>query len=218
MVSSDQLSCAARCLGSGFSFFLLLLLNHFILIFLSVISPPTSRALLQSMPTSWASSSLFFHRIIMFKIMNTVGGASKQEEGSLCRLGYSVAAAHLPSLPLFSRHNEPRDFKAGTERGRRRGRRREEGSVGGRLDSIRGEEGAGETAETAKKEKERKKEKSCFRSDVRRHYRGLLISKLYGHPTETHLHFVLQQLNQYSAHGVEGGKKIAHSHAAKYKT
>lgn len=85
--------------------------------------------------------------------------ASKQEEGSLCRLGYSVAAAHLPSLPLFSQHNEPRDIKAGTERGRRQGRRREEGSVGawegggegGRLDSIRGEERAGETAEMAKK-------------------------------------------------------------------
>lgn len=74
----------------------------------------------------------------------------------------------------------------------------EAGGEGGRLDSIRGEEGAGETAETAKK--------SCFRSDVQRHDRGLLISKLYGHPTETHLHFVLQQLNQYSAHGVEGKK------------
>lgn len=145
--------------------------------------------------------------------MNTVRGgvtkvASKQEEGSLCRLGYSVAAAHLPSLPLFSRHNEPRDIKARTERGRRRGRRREGGSVGGwggeggRLDSIRGEEGAGETAEMAKKKE------AVFRSDVQRHYRGLLISKLYGHPAETHLHFVLQQLNQYSAHGVEGEKKM----------
>lgn len=28
--------------------------------------------------------------------------ASKQEEGSLCRLGYSVAAAHLPSLRFHS--------------------------------------------------------------------------------------------------------------------
>lgn len=57
--------------------------------------------------------------------MNTTRGrgegakvASKQEEGSLCRLGYSVAAAHLPSLPLFSPHNEPGDIKAGTEKGK----------------------------------------------------------------------------------------------------
>lgn len=101
--------------------------------------------------------------------------------------------------------------EGGEDGGGRRGvwERGREGGEGGRLDSIRGEEGAGETAETAKK--------SCFRSDVQRHYRGLLISKLYGHPTETHLHFVLQQLNQYSAHGVEG-KKNAHSHAAERET
>lgn len=66
-----------------------------------------------------------------------------------------------------------------------------------RLDSIRGEEGA---------EEEQKRQKNCFCSDVQCDYRGLLISKLYGHPTETHLHFVQQQLNRYSTHGVEGKK------------
>lgn len=83
-------------------------------------------------------------------------------------------------------------MEGGEKRGREGGRKRV------RLDSMRGEEGAGESAETAKK--------NCFCSDVQCDYRGLLISKLCGHPTETHLHFVLQQLNQYSAHGLEGKK------------
>lgn len=148
MVSYDQLSSATCRLG--YRSFLLYSSESFHLDFPICYAPQplTSATLPQRMATSCVSSSLFFHRIIMFKIMNTMRAGEKlkwwanKEEGSLCRLGYSLAVTHLPSLPLFSQHNELGDIKAGTERGRRRGWRREERSVGGRervrLDSRRG--------------------------------------------------------------------------------